>query len=56
MRSIFRVFMFLFLAASLAACGVKGKLKTPDQIEKQNAKQKEKEDKKSSDSVVTEGQ
>lgn len=47
MRSIFRIFLLMFLASSLSACGVKGKLKTPDQIENQAEKEaKQAEDKK----------
>ena len=47
MQSFFHIFLLMLLAITISACGVKGKLKTPDQIEVQAAKKaKQEEDKK----------
>lgn len=46
MRSIFHIVLLLLVATSISACGVKGKLKTPDQIEKEAAKKAKKEEEK----------
>lgn len=32
LQSIFRIFLLIMFAAAITSCGVKGKLKTPDQI------------------------
>ena len=39
---VLRVFLLIFLITPLTACGVKGKLKTPEQIEKLEAKEAKK--------------
>ncbi len=46
MPQIFRMVLLLTITSMLAACGVKGKLKTPDQIEKQEAKEARDKEKK----------
>ncbi len=38
MASIFRIVLLVILSISVSACGIKGKLKTPEQIEKIEAK------------------
>ena len=49
MKYIFRTILFFMLVVSVSACGVKGKLKTPDQIEKQEAKETAKKAKEAED-------
>ncbi|MEK6746542.1 MAG: hypothetical protein AABY33_05880 [Pseudomonadota bacterium] len=49
MPHIFRIVLLLTVTGSLAACGVKGKLKTPEQIEKQEAKEAREKEKKLQD-------
>ncbi len=46
MGDIFRMVLLLTCASTLVACGVKGKLKTPNQIEAQEAKKAAKQAKK----------
>ena len=38
MRMFLNIILAVFFVVPLIACGVKGKLKTPDQIEKEAAK------------------
>lgn len=38
MHIFLNIILAIFVVVPLVACGVKGKLKTPDQIEKQAAK------------------
>lgn len=49
MPQIFRVILLLMVTGLLAACGVKGKLKTPDQIERLEAKEAREKEKKAQD-------
>lgn len=42
MPCIFRMVLLVALAGSISACGVKGNLKTPAQIEKEEAKKAKK--------------
>ena len=46
MRNIFHIFLLMLVATSLSACGVKGNLKTPDQIEALAAKKAKQEEEK----------
>lgn len=46
MLNILRIILFVSITGVLAACGVKGKLKTPDQIEKLEAKEAREKEKK----------
>jgi predicted small lipoprotein YifL len=45
MANILRVIFLLALALPVSACGLKGKLKTPDQIQKMEAKKAQEEEK-----------
>lgn len=42
MLKIINISLLIAISLSITACGVKGKLKTPDQIEKQAAKEAKK--------------
>lgn len=46
MPNIFRIILLLTFAIAVSACGLKGKLKTPEQIEKLEAKKAQEEAKK----------
>ncbi len=46
MPNIFRIVLLVMLAISVSACGIKGKLKTPEQIEKIEAKKAAEAEKK----------
>ena len=46
MASIFRIVLLVILSISVSACGIKGKLKTPEQIEKIEAKKAAEAEKK----------
>jgi predicted small lipoprotein YifL len=46
MPDIFRLVLLFTMTGLLASCGVKGRLKTPDQIEKQEAKEAHEKEKK----------
>ncbi len=52
MPVILNIILAISLAFSLTACGVKGKLKTPDQIEKLEEKQAAKEAKEARDKTT----
>ncbi len=52
MPNIFRIILLLTLAISVSACGLKGKLKTPEQIEKLEAKKAQEEAKKSQEEAA----
>ncbi len=55
MRNIFYIFLSLSLLVTVTACGVKGKLKTPSQIEEQAAKKaKQENDKKAKEAKESE--
>ena len=42
MKNILQFFLLLVAASAIAACGVKGHLKTPEQIERDQAKKAKK--------------
>lgn len=46
MKNISQIFLLLIAASSVTACGVKGRLKTPEQIERDAAKKAQKEEAK----------
>ena len=46
MPNIFRLVLLFTMIGLLASCGVKGRLKTPDQIEKQEEKEARDKEKK----------
>ncbi len=54
MAGIFRIILLVLLASSVSACGIKGKLKTPEQIEKIDAKKAKEEAEKSAESAEQE--
>lgn len=52
MPNIFRIILLLTFATAVSACGLKGKLKTPEQIEKLEAKKAQEEAKKAQEEAA----
>ncbi len=55
MTNIFRIVLLLVIALPISACGLKGKLKTPDQIQKAEAKKEQEDAKKAQDKYNLKG-